>query len=118
MLDDRMLDLAKLMDVASLRAKVHAGNIANQDTPGYKARAVRFEDSFAKALEAGDTEEARDISPEIYERQGGSTRLDGNNVSMESEVDQATRNQLLYNTYLAMFKGKSKLLFTSMGSNF
>jgi flagellar basal body rod protein FlgB len=58
------------------------------------------------------------VKPEIYERKDLATRLDGNNVSMESEVDQAARNQLLYNTYLAMFKGKSKLLFTSMSGNF
>ena len=30
--DDRMLNLAKLMDVAALRGRVHAHNIANQNT--------------------------------------------------------------------------------------
>ena len=30
--DDRMLNLAKLMDVAQLRAEVHAGNLANANT--------------------------------------------------------------------------------------
>ena len=32
----------------------HTSNIANQDTPGYRAKAVKFEDAFKVALESGD----------------------------------------------------------------
>ena len=61
--------LAKLMDVASLRAKVHAANIANQNTPGYKSQAVAFEGAFREALAGGFldglTREAFRVSHEI-----------------------------------------------------
>ena len=38
MLDDAHSPiLAKLMDVAALRARTHAAKLANQNTPGYRA---------------------------------------------------------------------------------
>ena len=50
MIDDHMKNLSKLLDVSAMRARVHATNIAQQNTPGYRARAVSFEDEFRVAL--------------------------------------------------------------------
>ena len=34
--------LARLMNASTLRGRIIAGNIANQNTPGYKRREVAF----------------------------------------------------------------------------
>ena len=85
LIDERMADLAKLLDVASQRQKVHAGNIANANTPGYRARAVQFEEAFQQALANGDGELARSIEPEIFEPRTTSVDNDGNDVSVDRE---------------------------------
>ena len=50
MIDDRMQNLTKMLDVAALRHEVHAANVANLNTPGYRAKEVEFEDAFARPL--------------------------------------------------------------------
>ncbi len=108
--DDRMLNLAKMLDVASLRAEVHATNIANQNTPGYKAKAVRFEQAFQDALHSQGAEDARSLEPEIYEPLNTMTDNDGNDVVVDKEVTAAAENALLYRTYIQLLRGKNQIL--------
>ena len=104
--DTRMQNLAKLLDVANLRAQVHASNIANQNTPGYKAQAVRFEEAFLAAQEGA----ASDVEPEIYEPRNTMVDNDGNDVSVDKEVTAAAENALLYRTYIQLMRGKNSIL--------
>ncbi len=109
-LDAQRVLLGKLMDVAVLRGKIHAANLANQNTPGYRAQAVKFEDSFRLALAEGDTQTARSLAPQIYEPRNTAVDNDGNDVSSEREVLQSTENATLYNAYIAMTQGRQKLM--------
>jgi flagellar basal-body rod protein FlgB len=113
-IDDRMKNLAKLMDVAMVRARVHAGNLAHQNTPGYKAKAVDFEQRFAEALSSGDEAKARSLEAKIYEPRTTAVDNDGNDVSTHSEVVAMAQNQLLYNAYTAALRGKGRLLNTAV----
>jgi len=106
--DPLALRLAQLMDVASLKARVHASNLANQNTPGYKAREVVFDQAFQEALARGD--DTAGIAPSVQEQEGLTADNDGNTVSTEREVLGQAQNQTLYNAYLAMMQGKKKLL--------
>jgi flagellar basal-body rod protein FlgB len=110
--DPQAARLAQLMDVSSLRARVHAANLANQNTPGYKAREVAFDEAFRQALESG--EDTSDIEPVIQEQAGLRADNDGNTVSTERETLGQAQNMTLYNTYLAMMQGKKKLLTTAL----
>jgi flagellar basal-body rod protein FlgB len=112
--DDHIRTLGRLMDVAVLRARVHAGNLANQDTPGYKAKAVAFEDAFRAALDAGDQNAAAGIAPEVYEPRATASDNDGNDVSGEREVMALAQNQMLYNAYVGMMRGQQRLLMTAI----
>ena len=49
--------LLRLMSAATLRARVLASNLANQNTPGFKRQEVRFEDVRLSAVEAFEAEE-------------------------------------------------------------
>ena len=106
--DSNAARLAQLMDVASLKARVHASNLANQNTPGYKAREVAFDAAFQDALAQG--EDTIGIESVIQEQAGLGTDNDGNTVSTERETLGQAQNQTLYNAYLAMMQGKKKLL--------
>ena len=106
--------LAKLMDVASLRARVHGANIANQNTPGYKAKAVDFDAAFRAAVDAGQSVD--DVEPQIYEPRATAEQADGNDVSVDREVMEQAQNNTLYNTYLALATGKKKLLTIAMST--
>ncbi len=59
--------LEKGMDASWLKNKVIANNIANVDTPGFKASHVEFESVFKNALENEGGFRAKTTRPEHYD---------------------------------------------------
>ena len=84
--------LSSALDGLSARQRAIANNIANVNTPGYTAERVSFEDALATSVARGDGHAAsttgRSLEP---------TRLDGNNVNLDTEtlsnVDTVLRYQ-------------------------
>ena len=82
--------LTSALDGLAARQRAIANNIANVNTPGYTAERVSFEDALARSVAEGDghttATTARSLEP---------TRLDGNNVNLEtlSNVDTVLRFQ-------------------------
>lgn len=102
--------LLRLMSAASLRAKVIAGNVANQNTPGYKRRDVSFEETLAKELRQGRSmDELGGLRPEVSFDTDSKVRADGNSVDMEAEVNASRENRLLYELYSSIMKGQTRL---------
>lgn len=97
-IDPRINLLSKLLDVASLRQKVIAQNVANVNTPGYKQRVVSFEDVFTKEVSKGNMAAALSVQPKIEDGPGGAQRVDGNNVDIDVEMANLNKNSLLYRT--------------------
>lgn len=97
------------------RQRVLAENIANVDTPGYKARdlkAMRFDalDQPASGRLTPASTDSRHLGPRggtdkptVVKTKGGETTLSGNSVTLESELmkvaDTATDYQLVTNLY-------------------
>lgn len=105
----------KLLSVASLRAKVIAGNLANQNTPGYTRRVVRFEEMLNQAMErGGDLSAAALIEPRIEEDRESPPGSDGNNVNMEIEVNDMRENRLLYELYASILTTRTKMIESSI----
>jgi len=113
--DQRLQLMAKLMDVAALKAQIHAGNIANQNTPGYKTRAVSFDAAFQDALESGGINAANQVEAEIFEPHDSMEQPDGNDVSLNREIIESAKNQTMYNAYISMTRGKMRLLTIATG---
>lgn len=93
----------KTLDYLWSKQQVTLNNIANGETPGYKARYVTFEDEFRKRLLAGREGTSKDIGEAIsssrhytYETRDESARLDGNNVNMDVENVELARTTLQY----------------------
>jgi flagellar basal-body rod protein FlgB len=92
--------LARLLDVASLRHKVIAQNVANVNTPGYHQLDVKFEEAFARALRDGESAALAKAKPEVVENNEGPERADGNNVDIDTEMGDLEKNTLLYRTFV------------------
>lgn len=110
LIDQRLLLMERLLDVSALKAQVHAGNIANQNTPGYRTKAVAFDQAFEQALSEQDSEKAATIPALIYEPRNTPVQTDGNDVIMSREIMESAKNQTMYNAYLAVVRGKMRIL--------
>jgi len=90
------------------RQKAITANIANVDTPSYKALRFNFQRYMNDALTRGALAPARYVRAET----GSSQRLDGNNVDLEREVVMLAENSLHYQAVLDQVGRKLGLLRT------
>ncbi|HYP63692.1 MAG TPA: flagellar basal body rod protein FlgB [Acidocella sp.] len=79
-----------VLNVRQERADLIANNIANADTPGYKAADISFGDALAVQL-GGTAESGVDGSQPQY-RTDGVVGLNGNDVSLDTERVNAAAN--------------------------
>jgi flagellar basal-body rod protein FlgB len=92
------------LDAVVQQQQVIANNIANQDTTGYQANQVTFESSLAQALQSGGTASAQ-TSPE-----GLPSGVNGNNVSLATEMTSMVENNLANQTVDNALSGQFTIL--------
>jgi len=107
--------LVRLLGACELRARVVSANIANSNTPGYVRQVVRFEELLSKELDEGGGDLAH-VAPETKPDLEAQARPDGNNVSLELELNTMRENRLLYETYSSILRSHFNLLETAIGS--
>lgn len=93
------------MDYLWTKQSITAHNISNNDTPGYKAQYVTFEDALKSNLKSAAKSKFVDGSSmskairrsdfKIHDTED-SARLDGNNVQIEAENTELVRSYLQY----------------------
>lgn len=92
----------KSLDFLWKKQSVSAGNLANVDTPGYKAKYVTFEDMYRAKLKgaSGDRAAVRRAANsavwQIEESDTETARMDGNNVVADAELSEMTKTALQY----------------------
>jgi flagellar basal-body rod protein FlgB len=120
--------LARTLDVHSHRADVVAGNLANVDTPGYKARDVDFRAALQDAVAATDDPATMkrthpshmgrpDLSPEFEtedRKVDENIRVDGNTVDQDKEMQKLAESQLLYNAAIVALSRKNNMIRTAL----
>jgi flagellar basal-body rod protein FlgB len=84
--------LNSALDGLSLRQRVIADNIANVDTPGFRATTVDFETSLRSAIESGGRDE---VSAQLLATDTP-VGANGNNVDLRKETLAATQTQFQY----------------------
>lgn len=97
------------------RMQVIAHNVANEDTPGYKAKRLAFEGMLKKeigartnvtALNQMDTvERIQNLQPTVYTDRTTSGRADGNNVDVDAENMELARAQLQWDMLIQKVSG-------------
>ena len=85
--------LTQLLNASSLRHRVIAQNVANVNTPGYRRLEVAFEADLAKALASPSG--GSHVKPQVVVADGPE-RVDGNTVDIDREMNDLTKNALLY----------------------
>jgi len=107
MMYDSMVEaLSRFLDVNVARYKLIAANLANVDTPGYRARDLDFRAELARASlseEYGGLAYAS-YTPVARQVQGLIERADGNDVSLERESLLLAETQMRYNLGVSLVK--------------
>lgn len=100
--------LEQAMNYSSSKQKVISQNIANVDTPNYKARDVSFKTEFDRVL--SNTIKANRTDPRhftfssssssnfpLFNQSSGTFNQNGNNVDIDKEMSELAKNQIYYN---------------------
>jgi flagellar basal-body rod protein FlgB len=134
---DKMYDSIDLLQnglsAAWTRNAVIRNNIANAETPGFKASDVEFESLLRNALneQSGgfvgwkthpkhrdigsgtrktDLSTLSSISPQVVKREGTSMLMNENNVDIDAENVKFAQNSLYYNTLLEKMNSEIRRL--------
>lgn len=122
--DDAMRSARIALEGLARREEMIGRNVANVDTPGYKAMQVDFESALSSEMKSSGnlrlmlTEDGHQASSEgstlmnVTRRAGGSERADGNNVDIDVELAQMTETGLRYQTLVQLVSKKVSLLRT------
>jgi flagellar basal-body rod protein FlgB len=102
--------LERAMDTRMATQRVVAANIANVDTAGYTAQRVDFEATMVAA------ERGQGSAPVVVASQEPAT-LDGNNVNLESELAELTRNKMMYSISAQIMANKLRQISTVFEQN-
>ncbi len=114
--------LEKALDYSIVKQNVIAHNIANADTPNYKAKDVQFSaylhDALEKRIQAKRTDErhipfqSRDPQIQITTRKNLRYHHNGNSVDIDYEMAELAKNQIYYQTMTDILSGKLRTLQT------
>lgn len=93
------------LDALWMKQKVISDNIANYETPGYKAKSVTFEEVLRKA---DDGQKTPVLQATVTTDTESTARPDGNNVSMEKESLELWRSYAQYSYLTQKISGQFK----------
>ena len=115
-----------LFDQLSYRAnkqKIISSNIANINTPGYKTKELIFENELEKVNKndlklkitnsnhiSFNSLENKQTAPLLREVEGLEEQNDGNNVNLDSQMGEMSKNQMIFSALQQSIKIDSRLL--------
>ncbi|EPZ52034.1 MULTISPECIES: flagellar basal body rod protein FlgB [Bacteriovoracales] len=129
--DKTLKALAASLNLRQIRHEVLTSNIANADTPGYKAKRVDFEEALARALDVDGNLEMltseekhfdvgnggfENLQPEIYDDPNGIVSEDGNTVDRDAEMAKMAENKILYDASVKLLNKKLGMLKYTINS--
>lgn len=113
--------LATSLKFREMRQEVMSSNVANAQTPEYKALKLDFEEALARATDvdgqlsmaASDDRHFNvggggfnNLEPEVYENPNGIVSENGNTVDVEAEMAQMAENKIMYDTTVQLINKK------------
>ena len=121
-IDDKAVKaLAAALNFRQMRQELISSNIANADTPGYKAKRIDFEKALARALDVDGQMQMNssddrhfdvgnggfdNLEPEVYEDPNGIVSDDGNTVDRDKEMALMAENKLMYDAAIQLLNKK------------
>lgn len=117
--DNTINTLSKSLDLQLVRQTVISDNIANAETPGFKARRVDFENELQKAVEATESgamgPEINQVQAKITEDPHSELGQDLNTVDMDREMAAMTKNDIQYSAGTQLINKKFFFLKYAIG---
>ncbi|MDF2924730.1 MAG: flagellar basal-body rod protein FlgB [Paenibacillaceae bacterium] len=120
--------MEQMLDVAVLRQKVSANNIANIDTPEFKRSDVRFEELLNQQMNQSSLAGKRTnpkhipigyqstaVEPQVIQDQTSVMNNNLNNVDIDAEMSLLAKNQLRYNVIAQQVSHDIRNLKTAIG---
>jgi flagellar basal-body rod protein FlgB len=129
--DKTMRALAASINFRQMRQELISSNIANAETPGYKAKRIGFEEALSRALDVDgeqslniDDEKHFDVGsggfnnlqPEVFEDPNGLVSEDGNTVDRDKEMSLMAKNKILFDASVQLLNKKLSLMKYAIGS--
>ncbi|MGF7185181.1 flagellar basal-body rod protein FlgB [Desulfitispora alkaliphila] len=119
--------LEKGLEASSLRHQVISNNIANVETPGFKRGAVSFEDELKKQLKNKrklqpaitnpkhiSLSQSQSVQPQVIRVGNTFMRNDRNNVDIDREMADLTKNTLTYQSMIEQLTRQIGMLRTAV----
>ncbi|RXK05313.1 flagellar basal body rod protein FlgB [Halarcobacter bivalviorum] len=116
--------LFKHLSFRSDRQNVISSNIANVNTPAYKTKDLVFEDELSRANKQKDLDlfvtNTKHINPSLnqidklneprlVEVKGLKEQNDGNNVSLDNQMSEMSKNKIIFDAIQSSIKKDSRL---------
>ncbi|UOR12731.1 flagellar basal body rod protein FlgB [Halobacillus amylolyticus] len=112
--------LENSLNYATAKNRAISNNIANVDTPGYKAKDVVFKDVLNGELSGFETKRTNPrhipfsdnttMPFKTITKQGTTYNHNGNNVDIDKEMNQLAKNQIQYQALVDRIGGKFRSL--------
>ena len=98
------------LDAVSMRQQVSANNIANMNTPGFKAARVEFEANLARAMANGTPDR---VGPSVV-RANTPENTEGNTVNVSDETAILAKSGLHFDALVTALNYKFNILRTAI----
>jgi len=108
--------LERALDISAYRQQLIASNIANVDTPGYRAKDISFVEELRDATReaAVGAPASSDAGSTLHEAATGRLRGDGNTVDIDREMLNLSRTAGFYAAGVEMLKKYIALMKTAI----
>jgi len=120
---DRVFGVSpQVLDVRAQRMELIAANLANADTPGYKARDIDFSDAMLQVLGEGEGlqksnarhQRGGEFRNDVLYRMPSQPSLDGNTVETHREQSEFMENAIRYQASLNFLGGRIKSMLLAL----
>lgn len=129
--DKTLKALTTAVNFREMRQELISSNVANANTPGFKAKKMDFEEALARALDVDgqmqmNVNDGRhynvgnggfnNLEPEIYDNPNGVVSENGNTVDVEAEMAQMAENKLMYDALVQLINKKMGMMKYAINS--
>ena len=129
--DKTLKALTTALNFREMRQELISSNVANANTPGFKAKKLDFEEALARALDVDgqmkmNATDGRhynvgsggfnNLEPEIYDNPNGVVSENGNTVDVEAEMAQMAENKLMYDALVQLINKKMGIMKYAINS--
>ena len=127
-LDEMFQFHQQALELRNFRQQLLASNIANADTPGYKARDINFGSALQAAIEKNSDKQTQGgalkttgasasnlvMDQQVLYRTATQPSIDGNTVEMDTERAQFADNAVRIEASLTFLNGQIKTLLSAI----